>query len=323
MYGLGIWGAHVSKGILNEINQVVYAAGRLILGQSLKARTEAVARLAEISLAEESVGREAAALWTRAWSRNTLDSFRGAVQRGAATWAQKGYEEATAAGINTSRLEPDFYAWYDENCDVAEAIRDGRLAFGTTEPSPDRVEHSHQLGSVTYTAGAAHRAKGSWAVVRYDDSAGGDVNWGDFQVRSGTVDSRADSFVAEQKSLHEALKWEVAERREREAPAPGRATFWTDSLGNVLSLDAPTVRDQIQESSYKLIAELLALGVSVEINWVRSHGHSVGNSLADLYAAEAQRADGATTVAARATARPKARTTNRGGSAEAMSTRAF
>jgi ribonuclease HI len=294
MYGFGVWGSYVPKSVFREIDQVVYAAGRLILGQSLKAKLEAVAELAEIALAEETASRQAAALWTRAWTRGELDSFRGAVQRGSAKWVLKGYAEATAAGINSSKLELDFFPWHDEKCDVAEAIRAGKLSFGTDEPGPERVQDSHLQGSVTYIDGAVHRTSGSWAVVRYGEQAkAGEIDWATFEARRGTVDTRADSFVAEQTALLEALRWEVAARSAPGSRAPSIFCLWTDSLGNVLSLAAPTVRDPVQKETYRLIADLVRLGTEVQINWVRSHGHSTGNSLADLYAAEAMRAPGA------------------------------
>jgi ribonuclease HI len=216
------------------------------------------------------------------------DAFSKAVKHGGARWVAQGRKFAEGSHVRSLTVPAEFLGWHDKSCEVAQAVRCGQLTFGIEEPSPSDIEKSHSDGSNTYSDGTVHGREGAWSAVRYDrHRGGGQPDMSKYEMRGGTVGTKADSFVAEEEGLAQSLEWEVAKRRAgTPASTGGAATFWTDSLGNVLSLAKANLREAAQARIYRALNELVAMGITVAVNWVRSHDHSIGNSLADLYAAE-------------------------------------
>ena len=273
----GAWLPTLSDGQRRSLDALFYEAAKIVLGLPGSPSRAAALAEAQILPAAELASREATLLLVRA-KRMPAGELLVRASHSTAPWVRCAEKVWVALGLERSPVLPEFVPLASAEVDLWHYIEAGSLQVEEEELLPADVANliatapAHERLFV-FTDGSVSRSRGAYAWVAQT----GGCRLEDADLGAGTVRTLCDPFLAEQYGIIGALRFALR--------SSAREVFvLTDSLGNILSIRNPVLRDAREAEICGLIVAILRSGKRVTLRFIRSHKGTPGNEAADTLA---------------------------------------
>ncbi len=273
----GVWLPTLTEGQRRSLDVLFYEAAKIVLGLPGSPSRKAALADAQILPAAELASREATLLLVRA-KRMPAGELLVRASQSKAPWVRCAEKVWRALGLERSPVLPEFIHLAGAEIDLWHYIEAGSLQVEGKELLPADVAELIATATANerlflFTDGSVSRSRGAYAWVAQT----GGRRLEDADRGAGAVRTLCDPFLAEQHGIVGALRFALR--------SSAREVFiLTDSLGNILSIRNPIVRDAREEEICGLVVALLRSGKRATLRFIRSHRGTPGNEAADTLA---------------------------------------